>query len=127
MKGYKDLEIYNLAFELAIKIRLETLKLPNYDKYEVGGQLRRSSQSIKDNIVEGCGRRRYKADFIKFLTYSYASLQEAKSQTEFLARISESSDEWNKFSLELDKLGIKIYNFICYVEKSWNTSQPRQQ
>lgn len=125
MKSYKDLEIYNLAFELAIQIRLETLKLPNHDKYEVGGQLRRSSQSIKDNIVEGYGRRRYKADFIKFLTYSYASLQEAKSQTEFLARTGKSVDEWNTISLELDKLGIKIYNFICFVEKSWKTSQQR--
>ncbi|HSV77131.1 MAG TPA: four helix bundle protein, partial [Bacteroidales bacterium] len=69
-KSYKDLEIYQMAFDLAIKIREKSLKLPHPDRYEVGGQIRRSTQTIKDAIVEGYGRRRYKSDFIKFLIYS---------------------------------------------------------
>ncbi len=39
----------------------------------MGSQIRRSSDSVVTNIVEGYGRRRYKQDFIKFLTYSHAS------------------------------------------------------
>lgn len=66
-KSYKDLEIYQISFDLALRIRENSLKLPNPDRYEVGGQIRRSSQTIKDSIVEGYGRRRYKSDFIKFL------------------------------------------------------------
>ena len=109
-KSYKDLEIYNIAFELALTIRLRTLSLPNPDRYEIGSQLRRSSQSIKDNIVEGYGRHKYKADFIKFLIYSHASLLEAKSQAEFLDR-AYPNELWNEIASELDALGIKIYNF----------------
>ncbi len=58
MKSYKDLDIYNLAFEYAVEVHNMTMKLPNYETYEQGSQIRRSSKSIKDNIVEGYGRRR---------------------------------------------------------------------
>jgi four helix bundle protein len=46
-----------------------SLKLPKHELYELGSQLRRSSDSVTTNIVEGYGRKRYKADFIKFLTF----------------------------------------------------------
>lgn len=121
MKSHKDLEIYQLAFKLADDIRILTLKLSNTDKYEVGSQIRRSSQSIKDNIVEGYGRRRYKGDFIKFLTYSYASLLEATSQAEFVLKFTNEKEAWDKTIAELNKLGKKIYSFIKYVENEWKT------
>lgn len=116
MKGYKDLDIYNLTFDLAVKVYRLSLELPHPDKFETGSQIRRSSQSVKDNIVEGNGRRRYKADFIKFLVASHSSCLEATSQAEFLAKIHPDS-EWIDIANELDKAGIKIYNFIIYVEK----------
>ncbi|PLX11093.1 MAG: four helix bundle protein [Marinilabiliales bacterium] len=118
MKSYKDLEIYNTAFDLAVRIRKLSISLNSFDKYEVGSQIRRSSQSIKDNIVEGYGRKRYKADFIKFLVYSYSSQLEAKSQAEFIFE-STGDDKWKKIAEELDTLGIKIHNFIAFVEKNW--------
>lgn len=119
-KSYKDLDIYQIAFGLAVRIREKSLKLPNPDRYEVGGQIRRSSQTTKDTIVEGYGRRRYKPDFIKFLVYSYASNLEAHSQAEFI-NVSYPQEGWNGIAQELDALGIKIYNFISYVEKNWRT------
>ncbi len=122
MKSYKDLEIYTISFDLALRIRELTLKLESHDKYEVGSQIRRSSQRIKDTIVEGYGRRRYKADFIKYLIYSYASQLEAKSQTEFLFKATDNSD-WNDIVIELDTLGIKIHNFIKYVDENWNSKK----
>lgn len=96
--------------------------MPNPDRYEVGSQLRRSSQSIKDNIVEGYGSRRYKSDFIKFLAYSYSSLLESLSQCEFL-NIIYPNNEWDKISVELDILGAKINKFIKFVESNWNTER----
>jgi len=66
MSSYKDLEIYKLAYELALKVHDLSLQLPKYELYEQGSQIRRSSKSVKDQIAEGYGRRRYKADFVKF-------------------------------------------------------------
>lgn len=120
MKSYKDLEIYQIAFELALKIREKSIQLEHPDKFEVGSQIRRSSQSVKDTIVEGYGRRKYKADFIKFLTYSQASLIEATSQAEFLNRIFPGNG-WEEIANELDTLGSKIFAFIKYVENNWRT------
>ncbi|KDN53974.1 four helix bundle protein [Flavobacterium seoulense] len=68
-KSYKDLEIYVNSMNLFLKLHPQTLKLPKYELYELGSQLRRSSDSVVSNIVEGYGRRKYKADFIRFLVF----------------------------------------------------------
>lgn len=86
MKSYRDLDIYNLSFGYALEVHKVSLKLPKFELDEQGSQVRRSSKSIKDNIVEGYGRRAYKQDFIKFLVYSHASLLECILQ---LAMIDE--------------------------------------
>jgi four helix bundle protein len=118
MKSYKDLLIYQLSYQISLKIRLESVKLSQSDQYEVGAQIRRSSQSIKDNIVEGYGRRVYKADFIKHLIYAQASLLEARSQAEFIYDINKNPT-WHNILLDLDKLGVKLNNFISYVKNHW--------
>ena len=38
--------------------------------------MRRSSKGITSCIVEGYGRRKYKAEFVKFLIYAHASCDE---------------------------------------------------
>jgi four helix bundle protein len=80
MKSYRDLEIFQIAYKLAIEVHSMTMSLPKYKLYEQGSQLRRSSKSIKDNIVEGYGRKKYKADFIRFLIYAHSSCDEALEQ-----------------------------------------------
>ncbi len=76
MKSYRDLDVFQISYELAIAVHRVSLKLPKYEMYEEGSQVRRSSKSITANIVEGYGRRRYKLDFIKFLVYAHASCDE---------------------------------------------------
>ena len=122
MKSYRDLEIYKQAFALALRIRKMSLELLHPDRYEVGGQIRRSSQGTKDAIVEGYGRRRYKADFIKFLIYSQASNLEATSQAEFIDAAM-PGNTWDEIARELYSLGSKIHNFTIYVENNWKTKQ----
>ena len=83
-QSLKDLEVYLLAKELAIKIHRMTFEeLPKFEKYEEGSQIRRSSKSIASKIVE-VGRRRYKNEFIQFLTYAIASCDETKVHLEML-------------------------------------------
>jgi four helix bundle protein len=55
MNGYKDLDIYKIAFALAKRVHIASLKLPLFELYEQGSQIRRSSKSIKDQIAEGYG------------------------------------------------------------------------
>ena len=80
MSNYNDLDIYKMAYKLAIEVHHLSLTLPKYKLYEQESQACRSSKSIKDSIAEGYGRKRDKADFIKFLTYAQASYNDTISQ-----------------------------------------------
>ncbi len=80
MKSYRDLEIYQSAYCLALEVHGITMQLPKFELYEQGSQVRRSSKSIKDNIVEGYGRKAYKREFIRFLIFAHASCDETISQ-----------------------------------------------
>ena len=120
MKSYRDLEIYNLSYELAIKLHKMSLKLPKYELFEEGSQLRRSSKGITSAIVEGYGRRRYKLDFIKFLVYAHASCDETILHLNFIRDTHDIPEKDISFFLnEYEKLGRKINKFIQYVEKEW--------
>jgi len=121
MSSYKDLEIYKMAYKLAIEVHHMSLKLPKYELYEQGSQIRRSSKSIKDNIAEGYGRKRYKADFIKFLTYAHASCDETISQLNMISDLYYPDTPLTKLIEDYDNLGRKINKFIRYVENNWKT------
>lgn len=64
--SYKKLKIWQLSREIAIEVHAMTMDLPKIELYETGSQIHRSAKSIRSNIVEGYGRRRYKQDFIRF-------------------------------------------------------------
>ncbi|MDN3676642.1 four helix bundle protein [Flavobacterium paronense] len=121
MKSYKDLAIYTLSLNLFYKTHQISLKLPKHELYELGSQIRRSSDSVSTNIVEGYGRKRYKADFIKFLTYSYASNLETLCHFEKIQVLYPNfENEIKLLQSDYDILGAKIFNFIKYVENNWN-------
>ena len=121
MKNYADLEIYKLAYALAIKVHKMTMTLPKYELYEQGSQVRRSSKSIKNNIVEGFGRRRYKAEFVRFLIFAQASCDECSTQLTMINEIHFSTVSTSGLISEYDILGKMINKFIQYVESSWLT------
>ncbi len=115
---YKDLEIYQLSHDLAIEIHKVSLSLPKFELYEEGSQLRRSAKAIPVNIVEGFGRRRYKNDFIRFLTFALASCDETKEHLKILYETEALNDNdiFDSFILRYEELGRKIHNFIKAVE-----------
>lgn len=82
----KKLQIWSLAREVVIDVHGMTLTLPKYEMYETGSQIRRSSKSVKSNIVEGYGRRYYKNDFIKYVVYALASNMEIIDHLETLLK-----------------------------------------
>jgi len=115
--GYRDLLIYKKSYKLALDIHNISLKLPKYELYEEGSQIRRSTKSIVVNIVEGFGRRRFKNDFIKFLIYAHSSCDETKVHLDFIFENGYiQQNVYDKYYNEYDKLGQKIYNFLLQIE-----------
>jgi len=119
-KSYKDLEIYQLSYELAMKIHRISLLLPKYEQYEEASQIRKSSKGICSCVAEGYGRRRYKNEFIKFLVYAQASCDETEVHISFIHDSGYINDQdYDSLKDEIDKLGRKINKFIQYVERNW--------
>jgi len=121
MSSYKDLEIYQIAFELALKVHLVSLRLPKFELYEQGSQIRRSSKGVKDTIAEGYGRRKYKQEYIRYLTFAQASCDETHNHLDMLIRTHPEFQEFPELLESYIILGKKINNYIQYVEKNWNT------
>lgn len=122
MKSYRDLDVYKLAHSLAIDIHRLSFKLPKYELFETGSQIRRSSKSISANIIEGYGRKRYKADYIKFLIYAHASCDETM---EWLSYVDELYPDIHELTVNLlktnEELSRKLNRFISSVEKIHKT------
>ena len=119
--SYKNLDIWRQGRQLTIEIHAMTLRdLPKFEMYEEGSQIRRSMKSVKSNIVEGYGRRRYKQDFIRFLTYSHASCEETIDHLETLFETGslKSQDLFNDLHARLETLGAMINKFIQGVDAS---------
>jgi len=116
--SYKKLKIWQEARQLSIKVHQMTMTLPKFELYETGSQIRRSSKSIRSNIVEGYGRRRYKSDYIKFLIYAHSSVFETRDHLETLYETGSLTDEvtFYQISNNLDQTGKMLYKFFRFIE-----------
>lgn len=118
--SYKNLKIWQLARELVIDIHKMTLtELPKFEMFEEGSQIRKSSKSVKSTIVEGYGRRRYKQDFIRFLTYALASNDETIDHLETLFETEslKNKELYDSLHGRSEVLGKKLNNMIGSVER----------
>lgn len=122
MKSYRDLEVFQESKRLAIEIHKISLTLPKFEMYEEGSQIRRSAKAVTTAIVEGYSRRRYKADFIKFLIYSQAECDETILHLDFLFETESFKNEevYNLLKNEYDNLSKRINKFIQWVEDNLN-------
>lgn len=125
--SYKKLKIWQSARELVIDIHKMTMnKLPKFELYEEGSQIRRSIKSVKSNIVEGYGRRDYKQEFIRFLRYALASCDESIDhlETVFETQSLQDEDLYQDLHQRLETLGKMINLFLQSVEKNHRTHHP---
>src|SRR5262252_187797 len=124
--SYRDLEIWNLARQVAIAVHRMTLQnLPKFEMYEEASQIRHSAKSISASIVEGYGRRRYKQEFIRFLLFAHASCDETIDHLEMLFETGSLTNQsvYRDLSAQLDLLGRKLNVFIDSVEHSHRTDR----
>jgi four helix bundle protein len=113
--SYKKLQIWQIAREISIEIHEMTLnELPSFEMFEEGQQIRKSSKSIRSNIVEGYGRRQYQGDYIRFLTYSISSNDETIDHLEMLyeCKSLKNKELFETLIEKLNRSGKMLNNFI---------------
>src|SRR5210317_2216754 len=112
--SYRNLQIWELSRKSAVEIHRMTMKLPTFEFYETGSQIRRSSKSVKSNIVEGYGRRRYLKEYIRYLVFAQASNDETLDHLEtlYLTGSLANEDVYSSLKDRVVLLGKKINLFI---------------
>ena len=54
---YKDLEVYKKLINLTLDVHKLSMTFPKFELYELGSQIRRSSNSAPANLAEGFGNK----------------------------------------------------------------------
>src|SRR3954465_139031 len=113
--SYRNLDIWKLSRDFVAEIHQMTLhQLPKFEMFEEGSQIRRSMKSVKSCIVEGYGRRRYKQEFVKFLTYALGSCDETADHLDTLLITKSLTHKAtaNDLEVRLSVLGPKLNAFL---------------
>lgn len=83
VKTHEDLEVYQIAFKMAMEIFELSKQFPVEEKYSLTDQIRRSSRSVCANLGEAWRKRRYKAAFIAKLSDCEAEAAETQVWIQF--------------------------------------------
>ena len=85
-RHFRDLDVYKMAMEAALKIFELSKGFPLDEKYSLTDQVRRSSRSVCANIAEGWRKRRYPNAFVSKLSDTEAEAAETEVWLEFAVR-----------------------------------------
>lgn len=113
LKGYGDLEVYRLAFGVALEIVEVTKVFPKDERYSLTDQLRRSSRSVVSNIAEAWGKRMYRNHFVSKLSDSYAEAKETQVWLDFsLAHRYLDKERHDSFIERYDHISRMLFNMM---------------
>jgi len=77
IRNFEDLEVYRKLCELHLEINELSLKFPKFELYELGSQIRRSSNSIAVNIAEGWNNKHINI-YLESINRAQGELQETR-------------------------------------------------
>ncbi len=118
IKSVKDLKVYCLSYELALKIFNLTKGFPKEETYSLTDQLRRSSRSVSSNIREGYAKRKYENIFIRHLIDAIGSAEESRTWIDFSKDFNYISiQDHENFSSAYDEVVAMLSSLI----KKWHT------
>jgi four helix bundle protein len=86
IRTHRDLEVYQMAFETAMKVFRESKLFPKEERYSLTDQIRRSSRSVCANLAEAWRKRQYEASFLNKLSDAEAEAAETQVWLEFAVK-----------------------------------------
>src|ERR1700716_3865170 len=86
VKRRTDLDVYQLGFDLSMRIFEHSKRFPKEETYSLTDQVRRSSRSVCANLAEAWRKRRYEAAFVSKLTDSESEAAETQVWIEFAVK-----------------------------------------
>ena len=118
IRSFEDLEVWQIAKELVVKVYELTAVFPKDEIFGITSQIKRASLSIPANIAEGFGRFHY-LDKAKFYLNARGSLFELKSHLLIAIELKLLDETITKQLIQdIDRLGVKINNLIGTTRKN---------
>jgi len=105
IKSYEDLVIYQKLCKLHLEVNSLTLNFPDFEKYELGSQLRRSSNSAPANLAEGWNNKHINI-YLEGINRAQGEIQETKHHLSIAFQKKYISEErYNYFIREYNDCG----------------------
>ena len=131
MQGFRDLRVYNAAFELAADIHDLSKTFPADESYGLTNQIRRSSRAVAAIIAEAYRKKRYPKSFVAKLIEADGENTETQVWLDFCRRFDYLTETKQiEFVTRSEEIGRMIGAMLNHPEKfSGGTGTPasRQQ
>jgi four helix bundle protein len=123
VRFYKNMEIFNLAYDFSLEINRIVDEFPEKEKGNIISQLRRAATSIPLNIAEGSVKKSDR-EFLNFLSHAYGSSKEVEvllSMSKDLGYIS--NKDYKVLFAKLDQVMAKLFSFMENIESRFETKK----
>ena len=116
--GFKQLKVYQKAYQLAKEIFEISKSFPVEEKYSLTDQIRRSSRAVCANIAEAYRKRRYPKHFTSKITDSDAEASETVVWLDFSVDSNYISKELHdRLEKEYEEVGKMLGSMADHPEK----------
>jgi four helix bundle protein len=127
IRSHGELEVYQLAFEAAMKIFELTKNFPAEERYSLTDQIRRSSRSVCANLTEAWRKRRYEGAFLIKLSDAEAEAAETQTWLEFAVKCNHLAPEIGRELYQIyDQILGKLVNMINHPTPWLMSKIPKQ-
>lgn len=118
LRGHRDLKVYQLAFDLAMRVFEVSKGFPNDERYALISQARRSSRSVAANIAEGFRKRQYPNMLVSKLADADAEATETLVWLDFARRCGYlQEDSHRALTARYEELGKMIGGRMKHPER----------
>jgi len=118
IRTHKELEVYQLAFNVAVEIFQLSKSFPKEETYSLTDQIRRSSRSVCANIAEAFRKRKYPKHFVSKLSDSEAEAAETQVWLDFAKKFNYlNQEQFEDLDDKMNKVIGKLVNMSNQPEK----------
>jgi four helix bundle protein len=113
IRSCRDLDVFNLAYTLAMEIFRLSARFPKEERYALTDQIRRSARAVCSNVAEGFAKRRHEAVFKSSLNNSLGEAEETKVWLDFALDCRYLSEEdHQRLTIGYDQVSAMLWTLM---------------
>ncbi|MDP4000978.1 MAG: four helix bundle protein [bacterium] len=114
----EDLEVYQRLCDLSLEVHELTMSFPKFELYELGSQLRRSSNSPAANLAESFGSKHTNI-YTETISRTQGEIRETKHHLRMARKKDYLNEErLNYFITEFERCSKMLYRLAQFLDRS---------